>query len=88
VIFERIDFSENVPNQICDVLYKYEIQSVIIEGGAHTLQSFIAADLWDEAHVFIGDVIFNNGLKAPKLEKIITELTKISNDTRCVYLNS
>ncbi|RXP63517.1 bifunctional diaminohydroxyphosphoribosylaminopyrimidine deaminase/5-amino-6-(5-phosphoribosylamino)uracil reductase RibD [Lutibacter sp. HS1-25] len=88
VIFEPIDFSKNVPHQICEVLYKYEIQSVIIEGGAQTLQSFIAADLWDEAYVFIGDVIFNNGLKAPKLEKTISEITKISNDNLCVYLNS
>lgn len=87
VIFERIDFSENVPQQICEVLYKYEIQSVIIEGGAKTLKGFIDAHLWDEAFVFVGDVLFTEGLKAPKLKKVPSEIRKISNDTLTVYRN-
>jgi diaminohydroxyphosphoribosylaminopyrimidine deaminase/5-amino-6-(5-phosphoribosylamino)uracil reductase len=32
-----------------DVLYDHQIQSVIIEGGRQTLQTFIDANLWDEA---------------------------------------
>ncbi|WP_457618597.1 bifunctional diaminohydroxyphosphoribosylaminopyrimidine deaminase/5-amino-6-(5-phosphoribosylamino)uracil reductase RibD [Lutibacter sp.] len=87
VFFEKIDFSEDIPNQICDVLYTHEIQSVIIEGGAKTLQSFINKNLWDEAFVFIGDVIFKDGLKSPKLEKVPTEIKKISTDTLKVYNN-
>jgi len=87
VIFERIDFSENVPQQICEVLYKYEIQSVIIEGGAKTLISFIDANLWDEAYVFVGNILFKNGLKAPNLKKAPSEIQKISNDTLTVYRN-
>ena len=87
VIFERINFSKNVPQQICDVLYKYEIQSVLIEGGAQTLQSFIAANLWDEAFVFVGDITYNDGVKAPKLNQLPTEIRKISNDTLNMYKN-
>lgn len=87
VIFERINFEENVLQQICDVLYKYEIQSVIIEGGKQTLQSFIDANLWDEAFVFVGDVEFENGLEAPKLKKAPFEIEKISNDTLLKYKN-
>ena len=87
VIFERIDFSKNVPKQICDVLYKYEIQSVIIEGGKKTLQSFMDVDLWDEAFVFVGDVEFKKGLKAPILNKTPNEIIKISNDVLKVYCN-
>lgn len=88
VIFERIDFSKNVPHQICEVLYKYEIQSVLIEGGKQTLQSFIDEGLWDEAFVFVGDVIFNEGLEAPKLKKAPFEIRKISNDTLSICKNN
>jgi len=87
VIFERIDFSENVPQQICEVLYKYEIQSVIIEGGAKTLKSFIDLGLWDEAFVFVGAILFKDGLKAPNLKKAPSEIQKFSNDTLTVYKN-
>jgi diaminohydroxyphosphoribosylaminopyrimidine deaminase / 5-amino-6-(5-phosphoribosylamino)uracil reductase len=87
VIFERIDFSKNVPEQICEVLYKYEIQSVIIEGGSQTLQSFINANLWDEAFVFVGTTNFKDGLKAPEIKKVPIEIRKISNDTLKIYKN-
>jgi len=53
------------PRQICNTLYKANIQSVIIEGGGATLQHFINANLWDEARVFTGNVTFNEGTKAP-----------------------
>ncbi|MCF6167823.1 bifunctional diaminohydroxyphosphoribosylaminopyrimidine deaminase/5-amino-6-(5-phosphoribosylamino)uracil reductase RibD [Lutibacter sp.] len=87
IFYEKIDFTSNVSQQICDVLYAHEIQSVIIEGGAKTLQSFIDKNLWDEAFVFIGEVVFKKGLKAPKLEKVPTEIKKISTDTLKVYNN-
>lgn len=87
VIFERLNFGKNVSQQICNILYKYEIQSVLIEGGAQTIQSFIDADLWDEAYVFVGDVTFNDGLKAPKLKKTPFEISKISNDILNIYKN-
>ena len=66
-IFEVIDFEQNIAQQIIVILYKYQIQSVIIEGGKQTLQTFIDANLWDEARIFIGNSLFNTGTKAPKL---------------------
>ncbi len=68
LIFEQIDFSKDIATQICEVLYRYTIQSVIIEGGSQTLQTFIDANLWDEARVFIGDVTFNKGVNAPVID--------------------
>jgi len=88
IIFETIDFSKNVPEQICKVLYNYEIQSVIIEGGKQTLQSFIDSNLWDEAFVFVGDIEFRAGLKSPELKKVPDEIKNISNDTLKIYRNS
>ena len=87
LFFEKIDFSKNVPTQVCEVLYKYEIQSVIVEGGAQTLQSFINANLWDEAFVFVGAINFKKGIKAPELQKVSSEIRKISNDILFIYKN-
>jgi diaminohydroxyphosphoribosylaminopyrimidine deaminase/5-amino-6-(5-phosphoribosylamino)uracil reductase len=85
VIFKEIDFSKNVAQQICDVLQKHHIQSVIIEGGATTLQTFIDASLWDEARVFVGDVVFDDGVKAPDFIAQISSEEKIINDTLRIY---
>lgn len=64
-IFESIDFEQNIASQITKLLYKHQIQSVIIEGGSQILQTFIDANLWDEARVFIGNSILGDGVKAP-----------------------
>lgn len=87
LVFEKIDFTQNVPEQICKILYEYELQSVIIEGGFQTLQSFIDENLWDEAFVFVGDVEFKQGLKAPKIEKEPVEVKKVLMDTLSIYRN-
>jgi diaminohydroxyphosphoribosylaminopyrimidine deaminase/5-amino-6-(5-phosphoribosylamino)uracil reductase len=59
------DFDRFVPQYILFQLYLQDIQSVIIEGGAHTLNSFISAGLWDEARIFTGPSVLNDGIKAP-----------------------
>ncbi|MGO4905987.1 bifunctional diaminohydroxyphosphoribosylaminopyrimidine deaminase/5-amino-6-(5-phosphoribosylamino)uracil reductase RibD [Flavobacterium sp. W20_MBD1_R3] len=65
VIFETIDFKKNRAEQVLQSLYKQQIQSVIIEGGRQTLQTFIDANLWDEARIFIGNIQFETGIRAP-----------------------
>ena len=85
LFFETVDYTHNLPQQICEVLYKHEIQSVIIEGGTQTLQSFIDANIWDEAQVFTGASSFKEGVNAPVLKgKIITE-SNIKNDSLKIY---
>ncbi|PHQ55732.1 MAG: riboflavin biosynthesis protein RibD [Lutibacter sp.] len=88
LIFEEIDFSKNIPKQVCKVLYNHKIQSVIIEGGAQTLQSFIDENLWDEATVFVGKTTFGNGLLAPQMNKLPIKIEKISDDTLINYRNN
>ena len=63
----KIDFSKSVINQILDELHQRDIQSVIVEGGQKLLASFIEAELWDEAFVWVGQQSFGEGLKAPNL---------------------
>jgi len=56
--------------QICTALFKLNVQSVIVEGGAKLLQSFIDADLWDEARVITNQKLFiQYGLPVPFLQK-------------------
>jgi len=86
--YHKIDFSKSIVAQICEVLRQEKIQSVIIEGGAKTLQSFIDENKWDEARIFTGSVSFQDGLLAPRikgktvLKKNIREdkLTILQND--------
>ena len=73
LIFEEIDFSKNIAKQVCEVLSKYQIQSLIIEGGTQTLQTFIDAKLWDEAIVFVGNTSFVKGVKSPIITKEFKE---------------
>lgn len=78
--FEVIDFNQNIVPQILAVLYKNQIQSVIIEGGLQTLQSFIDQNIWDEARIFTGKTSLGKGTKAPDLRKKNVIKTHIQND--------
>ena len=73
LIFEEIDFSKNIAKQVCEVLSKYHIQSLIVEGGTQTLQTFIDEKLWDEAMVFVGNTSFVKGVKSPIITKEFKE---------------
>lgn len=80
-------YSKDIASQVCSFLYEKEIQSVIIEGGSKTLQSFIDEKLWDEARVFTGKMTLNQGVKAPKLKgKLISE-RMIMDDYLKIYVN-
>ena len=73
---------------ILNVLYSLHIQSVLIEGGGKTLQSFIDSGLWDEAKVIIGKNEFQNGTAAPKLNNDnLTSETFFSDTINC-YTNA
>ncbi|TZF94304.1 bifunctional diaminohydroxyphosphoribosylaminopyrimidine deaminase/5-amino-6-(5-phosphoribosylamino)uracil reductase RibD [Chryseobacterium panacisoli] len=66
VQFIKINRDNFLP-ELMEVLYKEQIQSVIIEGGRFTLQQFINADLWDEAIVIKNENLnLENGTKAPE----------------------
>lgn len=86
-IFEVIDFEQNIAKQIIKALYQHQIQSVIIEGGRQTIQTFIDANLWDEARIFIGNVQFTAGTKAPILDKNPFEKFSIGNDELIISRN-
>jgi diaminohydroxyphosphoribosylaminopyrimidine deaminase/5-amino-6-(5-phosphoribosylamino)uracil reductase len=63
-----IDFSSDTNTQIIKHLYTKNIWSVLVEGGAQLLASFIAKNLWDEAYIEISTKILNKGTKAPHIQ--------------------
>lgn len=68
--FDGLDFSNSndVSTQIAEWLYKQDMQSLMVEGGAKTLQGFIDAGLWDEIRVETVPVVVSGGTKAPHLD--------------------
>ncbi len=80
------DFDRFVPQYILFQLYLQDIQSVIIEGGAKTLNSFIEAGLWDEARIFTGERMLAEGIKAPICYGTIGETVNVGEDQlRIIY---
>ena len=86
--FEVLDFDDDLIKHICDMLYRHEIQSLIVEGGAKTIQTFIDSNLWDEAMVFESEASFKEGVAAPKLSGQIFSKKKIKNDIQLQYKNT
>ena len=72
---------------IINALYDLSIQSVFIEGGARTLQSFIDSNVWDEARVILGTNSFKEGVKAPFISKLPTISFDFSTDKVFIYNN-
>lgn len=87
ISYAKANFSENVAQQICDILYDNNIQSVIIEGGAKTIQTFVDAQLWDEASVYVGNITFGSGLKAPRISNRKDSEMKITNNQLLSFIN-
>ncbi len=81
------DFDRFVPQYILFQLYLQDIQSVIIEGGAHTLNTFIEAGLWDEARIFTGNAILGQGIKAPCVTGSTIEELLSGNDLLHILYN-
>lgn len=85
VHFIKID--EMNVNTILDALYNFGIQSVLIEGGRATLQSFIDSKIWDEARVIFGQKTFRQGTKAPTIDRAPSSVEQFFGDTIVTYLN-
>ena len=66
-------------------IYKRGISSILVEGGAKTLNSFIEHNLWDEARVFQSKLKFIKGIKAPKIN--IKNSKKIGDDLLFIIEN-
>ena len=61
-------FDDTVLDRILAELYTRRIQSLLVEGGARMITSFLEKQLWDEALVVRTPKILGSGVKAPLIE--------------------
>ncbi|MGV8879029.1 MAG: bifunctional diaminohydroxyphosphoribosylaminopyrimidine deaminase/5-amino-6-(5-phosphoribosylamino)uracil reductase RibD [Sphingobacteriaceae bacterium] len=84
---ELDNFDQYLPQYILFQLYIQDIQSIIIEGGAITLNHFIQQGLWDEARIFTGKMALGKGISAPKIPFCTTESYPVGMDTLQIIYN-
>ncbi len=65
--YVTLDFGQNILPQIMQVLYEQKIQTLLVEGGSQTLQTFLEQGLWDEAFIEHTRVTLHDGIPAPLL---------------------
>ena len=74
---KRIVLTHDRPiTQLMDDLYQHNIQSLIVEGGRQTHESFIEAGLWDEIRVETAPITVTDGTPAPKLPAEVKVLSQ------------
>jgi len=78
---------ENSLVQIMNDLYSRGNLSLMVEGGATLLNSFIESNLWDEARIFKSPTEFGKGITAPELNNEATERIIIDKDELRILLN-
>lgn len=82
---------EDEKTALFETLFRYclenGIHSLMVEGGAHTLQSFIDAGFWDEARVFLGTKKFKKGVEGPNLNTKAMCKERLRDDVILFYKN-
>lgn len=69
LMFYQVGREASLVHQVVNALYRLKIQSVLVEGGARLLQSFINEEIWDEARIITNEkMTVANGLPAPVIE--------------------
>jgi diaminohydroxyphosphoribosylaminopyrimidine deaminase/5-amino-6-(5-phosphoribosylamino)uracil reductase len=84
--FIKIEFNTLISSILCK-LHEQNIQSVIIEGGSKTLQSFIDKNIWDEARIFTTNKELTDGVKSPNIKGKIIEEKEVGGDSLEVIIN-
>ena len=66
LLYYQVTKDVNLVHQIANALYQQKILSVLVEGGARLLQSFIDEGYWDEARIITNEALFvKGGIAAP-----------------------
>ncbi|MDR0536437.1 MAG: bifunctional diaminohydroxyphosphoribosylaminopyrimidine deaminase/5-amino-6-(5-phosphoribosylamino)uracil reductase RibD [Tannerellaceae bacterium] len=67
VEYIRVDFGAGVLRRVLSELYERKLMSLLVEGGAALLNSFIDEELYDEWQAETAPIYLNDGVPAPKL---------------------
>ena len=88
IVYIKIDF-KNLIHEITHQCFLQNISSIIVEGGAKTINHFIEKGVWDEARIFINpNLNFATGVKAPVLSSIYKLSECVGNDLLIIYKNT
>ena len=83
--YYQLSTDSSLIHQLVLALHHLKIQSVLVEGGARLLQSFIDEDYWDEARVITNDDLeILAGLPAPRLQhgRLVSRESLLSDSIR------
>jgi diaminohydroxyphosphoribosylaminopyrimidine deaminase/5-amino-6-(5-phosphoribosylamino)uracil reductase len=66
---ETLSVSDSLHNlrPILRSLHERGVRSLLVEGGAQILRSFLMQELWDEMRIFKSPLTFGDGIRAPSI---------------------
>lgn len=76
-------------SQLLYHLHQRQVQSILVEGGTALLETFLKANLWDEARIFRNQKRFGKGIPAARLSlDTLLDTTIIGEDQLFLHVNS
>jgi diaminohydroxyphosphoribosylaminopyrimidine deaminase/5-amino-6-(5-phosphoribosylamino)uracil reductase len=75
-------------DEVLHILYKNNIQSILVEGGASILNNFIAQNKWNQIIRIVAEKKLESGILAPKLNIPESEITFLKSDKILKYKNT
>jgi len=87
LIYYQVTNDVSLVHQMVHALYQLKIQSVLVEGGAMLLQSFIDEHMWDEIRIITNEeLVMPDGIAAPFFERAFKVSTgRLLTDRHDVY---
>ncbi len=85
--FVEFDFGKKLLEQLLSMLFDHKVSSLIVEGGAFTIQQFLDKNLWDEAAIFSTPIRLGTGIAAPIPTGLKLDSHQLGSDTLTILRN-
>ncbi len=85
--FLELEFDDFLLDKLINHLFMEKISSLIVEGGAFTLQQFLKKNLWDEAAIFSAPILLGDGILAPTPAGPMVSTHHLGTDTLTIVRN-
>jgi diaminohydroxyphosphoribosylaminopyrimidine deaminase/5-amino-6-(5-phosphoribosylamino)uracil reductase len=86
--FIELDFDDNLLGKLLGLLFEQQISSLIVEGGADTINRFLNQNLWDEAAIFSAPNRLGTGILAPRPVGHVVATHQLGSDTLTILRNA
>jgi diaminohydroxyphosphoribosylaminopyrimidine deaminase/5-amino-6-(5-phosphoribosylamino)uracil reductase len=83
--WKKVTFGEDAEIQMLNHLFEKEIQSVIIEGGAYTAETFLRAGVVDEIRVLTAPIFLYRGLRTPEFSALLNSEFRLGDNEIKIY---